>query len=409
MEKFRHLGTEENPERDAWIANFFTENHLAYEAFPYKVASPEQLKFIIFLDGQPYYYPCTQELFEKIINKKGADLLALEYMKAWERIEPLVASVIESPYRKKFLLSLLKIKFRHETASFVLLPSRLEKRLLQIFTRVSEIDRPLSQTKEAQNGRMARVLKSQAFKDALNDLSGLSTSSGSLDSLAIDIRLLQLKRLIALSGHPEMWIDEPGNLHKDEPLPMSEQGLKGTGWSWLESTIKNWIASGHRRYILWMGVHAGELLLDLAMIRILINLGIKVIIAAKKMFYYQSVTITDILEDPFIQETIGKAEIIATPAISKKELLTRLQSDNMLFVISDGTQERFNPLLTSITFARVFKEVDTIVIRSKTDAHCILHSPFQFTRDILTMFSEGPGIVMLREKLRHPSAIRLPW
>ena len=406
MERLGYPTSGENPERDAWIANFFTENHLAYEAFPYKVASPEQLKFIIFLDDQPYYYPCTQEMFEKIIDKKGADLLAIEYMKVWGRIEPLVTSVIESPYRKKFLLSLLEIKFRHETASLVLLPSRLEKRLLQIFTRVSEIDRPLSQAKEAQNSRMAAIVKSQNFKDALNDLRGLGASSGSLDKLAIDIRLLQLKRLIALSGRPELWVDEPGDISKEKLLSMMERELDGTGWGWLENTIKNWIASGQRHYILWMGAHAGELLLDLAMIQILINLGIKVIMAAKKMFYYQSATIADILEDPFIQETIGKAEVITAPAISKKELLVRLQSDNMLFVISDGTQERFNPLLTSITFARVFKEVDTVVIRSKTDAQCILHSPFKFTRDILTMFSKGQGVVTLEEKPRHPSAIR---
>ncbi|MDA8161923.1 MAG: hypothetical protein M0022_03320, partial [Desulfobacteraceae bacterium] len=248
MERLGYPTSGENPERDAWIANFFTENHLAYEAFPYKVASPEQLKFIIFLDDQPYYYPCTQEMFEKIIDKKGADLLAIEYMKVWGRIEPLVTSVIESPYRKKFLLSLLEIKFRHETASLVLLPSRLEKRLLQIFTRVSEIDRPLSQAKEAQNSRMAAIVKSQNFKDALNDLRGLGASSGSLDKLAIDIRLLQLKRLIALSGRPELWVDEPGDISKEKLLSMMERELDGTGWGWLENTIKNWIASGQRHY-----------------------------------------------------------------------------------------------------------------------------------------------------------------
>jgi hypothetical protein len=408
LEKFRYLTTGEDPEKDAWIANFFTENHLDYEAFPYKVASPEQLKFVVFLDNQPYYYPCTQELFTRIIDKKGAEPLAIEYMKVWQRIEPLITSVIDSPYRRNFLLSLLKIKFRHETASYVLLPSRLEKRLLQIFTRVSEIDRPLSQMKEAQSSRMAGILSSEAFKEAFNDPSGLATSSlTSLDRLAIDIRLLQLKRLMSLSSHPELWTeDRPSIPDKERLISMMGHEPAGTGWQWLVNTIKGWLSSGQRRHILWMGVHSGEILLDLAMIRILINLGIKVIIAVKKAFYYHAVTITDILEDPFIQDAIGKAEIITNPAISKKDLLARLQSDTMLFVIPDGTQERFNPLLTSITFARVFKEVDTVIIRSKTDAHCILQSPFQFTRDMLAISSEGQGAIVLTERPRHPSAIR---
>ncbi|UKL13253.1 ARMT1-like domain-containing protein [Dissulfurimicrobium hydrothermale] len=408
MERFRYLADGENPERDAWIANFFTENHLAYEAFPHKVASPEQLKFVVFLDKQPYYYPCTQELFEKIVDKKGAETLALEYLKVWERLEPLVTSVIESPYRRDFLLSLLKIKFRHETASYVLLPSRLEKRLLQIFTRVSEIDRPLSKMKEAQNSRMAAILRSEAFHEALNDPAGIEASSlASLDKLAVDIRLLQLKRLISLSSHSELWANgAPSALKKDGLLSMMRYKPAGTGWQWLVDTIKGWLSSGQRRYVLWMGVHSGELILDLAMIRILISLGIKVIIAVKKAFYYNAVTIADMLEDPFIQEAIGKAEIITSPAISKKDLLGKLQSDTMLFIIHDGTQERFNPLLVSITFSRVFKEVDAIVLRSKTDAHCILQGPFQFTRDILAIYADGDGAVTLIEKPRHKLAVR---
>jgi hypothetical protein len=32
----------QDPDRDAWLTNFFTENHLAYETFPDRVASPER-------------------------------------------------------------------------------------------------------------------------------------------------------------------------------------------------------------------------------------------------------------------------------------------------------------------------------------------------------------------------------
>ena len=119
-----------DPEKDAWIANFYTENHLAYEVFPKEVASPEQLRFMVLLDEEPCYFPCSDKVFKTIIEKKGGDLLTFAYIKVWERVEPLVRSVVKDTYKQKFLLSLLRMKFRHETASLVILPSRLEKRLL---------------------------------------------------------------------------------------------------------------------------------------------------------------------------------------------------------------------------------------------------------------------------------------
>ena len=53
----------QDPDRDAWLTNFFTENHLAYETFPDAVASPEQLKFIVHLDeGEIYALARTSAL-----------------------------------------------------------------------------------------------------------------------------------------------------------------------------------------------------------------------------------------------------------------------------------------------------------------------------------------------------------
>ena len=70
-----------DPDKDAWIANFYMENHLAYEAFPDEVASPEQLKFIVWLEDEPYFYPCTDDIFHSIINKTAGEALVMRYMK----------------------------------------------------------------------------------------------------------------------------------------------------------------------------------------------------------------------------------------------------------------------------------------------------------------------------------------
>lgn len=71
MEKYSALSYGHDPDRDAWLTNFFTENHLAFEAFPDVVASPEQLNFIVHMEGESLYYPCSDELFTAIIEKKS--------------------------------------------------------------------------------------------------------------------------------------------------------------------------------------------------------------------------------------------------------------------------------------------------------------------------------------------------
>jgi hypothetical protein len=395
-----------DPERDAWIANFYTENHLAYEAFPHEVASPEQLRFIVFLEGEPHYYPCADKIFETIIEKKAGETLTLEYMKVWERLEPLVRSVVENGYRREFLLSLLRNKFRHESTSLVMLPSRLEKRLLQIFTSVSEIGRPLAKYKDALNRRAYEVLRSQSFKNAFNDPRGLELAADvPLDEVALAIKLEQIRRLVALTAHPELWTGT-GEITSEQLRAMMTADFRGSGWRWLEKTLRRWMQFPARRYLLWTGVSAGEVLVDVAIIRLLIGMGINVIISVKKDFYYESVTMSDILEDPSLHDVFADADMIMSSKISKKDLLERLQSDKMLFVISDGSQERFNPLLTSITFARAFKEADAVVIRAPEDAPAILDCRFSFTRDILVAVRKEPGTVTLKERQRHSRVIR---
>lgn len=395
-----------DPERDAWIANFYTENHLAYEAFPNEVASPEQLRFMVQMDEEPYYYPCSDRTFCAIIDKRGEELLPAAYVRVWEQIEPLVRSVVEDEYKRRFLLSLLHTKFRRETASLVMLPSRLEKRLLQIFTRLSEIHRPLARIREGWNRRVSELLNSSAFQQAFNDPAGLDLSEGTaLDEVHFQIQLLQLRRLVALTGYPELWETDMAVTPKTL-RSMMDTPLEGSGWAWLEARLREWIQPDQRRYLLWVGALSGQVLLDLAMIRLFIRMGIKVIMAVKQAFYYDAVTVADVMEDPYLQEALPDAAMIFSPRVSKNELLDALKSDKTLFVISDGTQERFNPLLSSVTFARAFKEVDGVVARSQQDAPCILKTRFQFIRDILTVVTEGRGRVVLREKQHHPNAIR---
>ncbi len=398
-----------DPEKDAWIANFYMENHLAYEAFPYEVASPEQLKFMVWLEDEPYFYPCTDETFHSIINKTAGESLVMRYMRVWEKIEPLVKSLVEDSYRRAYLLFMLRIKFRRESAPLVMLPTRLEKRLLQIFVRVSEISRPLAREKEAMNRRVADLLESDSFKMALNDLEGLDSGSGTdLGKLNIEIIFLQLKRLLFLTAHPELWtgsadtsVENLRRLMKGPESDITRERLQR-----LKEFIKRGTESKETRYYLWMGPSAGSVMLDIAIIRILIKLNIKVIMSVKHAFYYHAVTMDDVIEDPVLQHAIEDADIITSTNISKNDLIDHLKSDKNLFVISDGTQERFNPLLTSVTFARAFKECDHVISRHPDDSSCMLKTRFQFTRDITVITSDRPGSILIEKKPHHPKVIR---
>ena len=59
-----------NPETDAWHTVFFIENHLDYYGYPEMVASPEQVRFMVCPEGEERYYPCTDQTFDAIVNRK---------------------------------------------------------------------------------------------------------------------------------------------------------------------------------------------------------------------------------------------------------------------------------------------------------------------------------------------------
>ena len=395
----------QDPDRDAWLTNFFTENHLAYETFPDAVASPEQLKFIVHLDEGEIYYPCSDELFAAIIEKRADTILTSAYIGIWTRLERLVSEVVTDPYKKRYLLSLLTIKYNHETSHKVQLPGRIEKRLLGIFTTISEIDRPLAAEREEENRRVAAFLKSADFDRCFNSPEGLEiTADTTLTDIDLQLHLLRLKRLLLLSSLRPIWRqDEPPDLATicqvmNAPLDTPE-------WSWICNWLHDVIAGRRRPCILWVGGRSGEIVFDLAILGIFMKIGIKVILAVKQNFYYHRVSFVDLLEDPTLDELLEDADLIGDPKISKNELLAHLDKDNRLLVISDGTREPFNPLLTSVTYARAFKEADLVVYRNPGGRENI-NNHFLFTRDIVSIIPADDGELDILLKERHPRAIR---
>ena len=225
-----------------------------------------------------------------------------------------------------------------------------------------------------------------------------------LDDLDLHLHLLRLRRLLLLSSLRTLWEQdtEPDPRQLDQIM---EQSLDSEGWRWLCNWLKDVLSGKRRPYVLWIGGRSGEIVLDLFIIRLLMKMGIKVILAVKQGFFFHRISYVDLLEDPVLEVLLEDADFIAEPKISKNELLRHLASDNRLLVISDGTQEQFNPLLTSVTFARTFKEADLVISRCPGSRECI-ENHFQFTRDLVSIVSHGPGVVDILRKPHHPGAIR---
>ncbi len=394
-----------DPDLDAWLTNFYTENHLAYEAFPDMVASPEQLNFIIHMDGEQFYYPCSDELFVAIIDKRADTLLTSAYMEIWVRLEQLVRKVIDDEYKRRYLLTLLSIKFQHETSSKVQLPGRLDKRLLGIFTNMSEISRPLAAEMEEENRRAAAFLESDAFQRSFQSLEGLEIGERTtLNDIDIQVPLLRMRRLLLLSTVQEIWQQEQPPA-MDELWQVMNRPIESESWFWFCSWLRRVLDDQRHPCILWLAGRSGEIIFDLAIIRILMKMGIKVILAVKQAFFHKRISFVDLLEDPLLEELLAGARFIGEAKISKNELLAHLKSDDRLLVISDGTTEQFNPLLTSVTFARAFKESDLVVSRCPGSRECI-NNHFRFTRDLISVVRTVDGELDIRLKPRHPGAVR---
>jgi uncharacterized protein with ATP-grasp and redox domains len=404
-----------NPKDDAWLTNFFTENHLDFETQPDEVASPEQVRFVVHLPENAVYYPCSAEVFEAVLTRKSKTYLHDRYQKVWKVVERLVQDLIPDKARGTFLTELLRIKFEHDTHDGILLPTRLEKRLFKIFIDKSKIDTPYFPAKVKLNRMVHELVAGPTFWNTFNWIDQQTVLSfESLEDLKSEAAKLQLQRLLKLSVARELWEDGvPGS---DSPTidfrRITNRPLRGNGAEILLGLLQRpqeapGTCTEPPKKILWLCNEAGEIVLDLKIIRFLLGWGHKVIMVVKDGFYLNKVTRYDVENDPVLVEELAGASFIKDPGISKRELLEKLKTDTQLFIISDGTQERLNFLLTSTTFARVFKEADVVISKGEGQWRRLFANPFQLTRDVFNVRLAKDGAeVVVSYKPKHAEAVK---
>ena len=403
----------EDPSADAWLTNFFTENHLDFETQPDEVASPEQVRFVVHLPENAVYYPCSTELFEAILKGQSKTYLQDRYQEVWKVVEQLVQDLIADESRRTFLTELLRMKFEHDTHDDILLPSRLEKRLFKIFIDKSKIDTPYFPAKVQRNKMVNELVAGPTFWNSFNWIDQQTILSyESLEGLKSEAAKLQLRRLLNLCVARELW--ETGEAGSGPPKvdfnKILHRPLGGNGVKPLQDYLQRpqeapGTCSEPPKKILWLCNDAGEIVVDLKIIRFLLGWGHKVILVVKDGFYLHKVTRYDVEHDPALMQEVHDAYHIKDPAISKKELLERLKTDTQLFIISDGTQERLNFLLSSTTFARMFKEADMVISKGEEQWRRLFATPFQFTRDIFNVRLAPDGQeVIVSYKPKHREA-----
>jgi len=129
----------------AWLTTFFIENHLDYFTFPDHAATPEQIRFMVYCDEDCRYYPCSDQTFDAIMARRPSDYLKKEYALVLETIIGLIDRQIDDKMEKEYLTSLIRIKYNHETRDDIMIPSRVQKRLLGIFLKRTQIEDPFRQ------------------------------------------------------------------------------------------------------------------------------------------------------------------------------------------------------------------------------------------------------------------------
>jgi hypothetical protein len=299
-----------------------------------------------------------------------------------------------------------------------MIPSRLEKRLINIFLNRTQIADPYLCEKCMRNLRAANALGSTACRRALNRLADtdLAGARQTLVGTREQLRFIELGRLLALAVETSLWKDDAAvHFTEDDYLGFFSKPVVGDGataffdFVGIQGGIAAESPGLKPRKILWLADEAGEVMVDLVIIRLLARLGHKVVVAFKDGPVYTKVDFDDAHGDEALGAELSTAVFIRDKRLGKNALVDILRSEPNVLAISDGTRENVNLLLVSTTFARVFKEVDGVVSRGPDQRRRFFESHFRFTQEIFNISTGAGGEVEIRHKPRHPAVVKYTY
>ncbi len=382
-----------DPAQEAWLHHFMTENNLEYHFSPTLVASPEQLRFVVALQEDQLYVPCSDELFRQFYQGELSDDLRREYAKAWRFVATLVHGAGISSASKRRILHLCRYRFQLYLDSRMILPSRLIKRLMDIVLTQTGILDPFRDRKREANARMAEILTNPQFL-ALLETCPHGSRASTIAERRWELDFLELARLLRLSTMRQLWEGDVSPLTLEQELADPRPGAEC-----LHTALGP--ESSPRKKILYMPDLAGGFVADLAVVRSLLRQGHQVVLALKDAFYFNTPILWDLDTDPVLREGTEGMFFLHNDTVSKNTLLRHLR-EQRLVIISDGTSEQLNFYRSSVTFSRCWKECDLVMAKGRRNAHVLLGTSHEFTRDIVCFWRDDDGVYHMRGKAKAP-------
>lgn len=368
---------------DAWLYNMMIDNNIAYQMNPDLIATPEQIRFMVWLEPDQVYLPCSDATFALLAQTRCPPELQQQYNRAWRIIVRLVRSLENDRRARQRLLEFCRYRFAQFIRHHTVIPSRVVKRLTNLVFAQSGHDDPWSLRRVESNRRAQTLADSPVIRRAINAIprEGLG---GDIAAVRCQLDFLELSRLMYLSIMARPWL-------KSTPSPLDVEKDFSKALHHMETLRTLLGAEGDAfKTILFLCDADGGIVLDMPLLFRLMRMGHKVILAVKSGFYFYAPTLRDADADPVLKKLLEHACILHDSAISKNDLL-RLLREHRLVVISDGTRERLNLHRTSITFARAWKEADLVLAKGWRNAETLMGTSHTFTRDILCYWLDRDG------------------
>lgn len=380
---------------DAWLYTMLIDNNIEYQINTSLIASPEQIRFMVALEADQVYLPCSDQVFRLLLGQQRQSALQKHYNRAWRIIIRLVRNVTSSKAERRRILDFCRYRFRTYMEQHTMIPSRVVKRMTNIVFALSAQEDPWAQRRAEANLQAQELLRAPFMQQRLN-APPAGEMGGDIPAMRRSLNHVEVARLLYLSAMSRPWLTVLP-LAQDLPAHFAEAEKAAEPFRHIMSS-----EGEGSKIILFLVDADGGTVFDLAVIFRLMRMGHKVILAVKEGFYFFAPTIGDVEEDPVLEELLEKAAVVRDPAVSKNTLLSLLR-EYRLVVISDGTRERLNLYRASTTFARAWKEADLIIAKGWRNADILLGTSHAFTRDILCYGIDSMGHYSILTKARAPN------
>lgn len=359
------------------ISSFLRENNLLRSFNPEAVISYEQLSFMVCMDRDQIYVPCSDKVFFELMQPEYTPFMKGEYRSVWRRLMRVLASLNLDKAKRKLLHDFCKMSINRVALFHDIIPSRLLKRLTTyLINSISSNLDPWEARKAAIIARHTSLVESATMNALIDEMPSMENVKGIRAARHV-LNKTKLARLICLSAYAEHWHgDLPDSDDVRKSFAEAEKAMEGI-WG------RNFILNGGKHGTVMILCDSVEnMAYDLLIIAFFLRRGERVIYAVKDGFCYDAPTMSDLQQDPTITQYLSSFYVCQDSALSKNALLQRLR-EWRLMVINDGTREPLNLLRVSVTFARAWKEADLILGHGPEIMDILTETSHEFTRDIL--------------------------